>query len=309
MTRMRRNFIAMVLAGAVTWFGIEPVAYGQYSSYPSYPAAQPYPAGQQYPQGPYPQAQYPQAPQGDEGGAVPDPAADQQHAAGRLSIIQGDVNVRRGDNGELVAAVMNAPVFTQDHVQTSPGSRAEIELDYANLVRLAPNTDIGFADLAYHRYQLQLGAGTIIYRVLRNANSQAEIDTPSIAIHPLSEGEYRVSVLDDGTTMISVRSGQVEIYSPRGSQRLDAGHTFLVRGNPSDPEFQPTYEPARDQFDDWSAGRDRDLLASQSYRYVSPDIDGAEDLDHYGNWVPSQYGQVWEPQPPTQDWAPYSYGE
>jgi len=116
-------------------------------------------------------------------------------------------------------------------------------------------------------------------------------------------------VLDDGTTQIAVRSGEVEIFSPRGSQRVQPGHSILVRGNPSDPEFQNTYELARDQFDDWSATRDRELLASQSYRHVSPDIYGADDLDAYGNWVPSQYGQVWAPQPPVADWSPYSYGQ
>jgi hypothetical protein len=236
-------------------------------------------------------------------------ATDQQHGVARLSIVQGDVNVKRGDNGELVAAIANAPLMAQDHVQTAPGSRAEVQLDYANLVRLAPNTDIGFADLEYHRYQIQLGAGTIIYGVLRNQDAQAEIDTPSIAFRPNGEGEYRISVLDDGTTQITVRSGAGQIFSPRGSEQLQAGRTTLVRGNPSDPEFQTTYEIARDQFDDWSANRDHDLLASQSYRYVSPDVYGADDLDAYGKWVPSQYGQVWQPQAPTPDWAPYSYGQ
>jgi hypothetical protein len=238
-----------------------------------------------------------------------DQGTDQQHGVARLSIVQGDVNVKRGDTGQLVVAIINAPLMTQDHVQTSPGSRAEVQLDYANVVRLAPNTDIGFADLEYHRYQIQLGAGTIIYRVLRNQDAQVEVDTPSIAFRPLGEGEYRLSVFDDGTTQITVRSGAGQIFSPRGSEQLQAGRSTLVRGNPSDPEFQTTYEIARDQFDDWSGNRDRELLASQSYRYVSADIYGADDLDAYGKWVPSQYGQVWAPQPPTADWAPYSYGQ
>ncbi len=266
----------------------------------------------QYPQGPpYPQAGQPggqpgpeaQSPAGSE-----DPAADRQHGVARISIAQGDVNVKRSDSGELVAAAINAPLTSQDHLQTSPGSRAEVELDSANLIRLAPNTDLGFADLEYHRYQVQLGAGTIIYRVLRVSDAQAEVDTPSIAVHPVRQGEYRISVLDDGTTQITVRSGQAEIYGPRGSQQLDAGRTTLVRGNPSDPEFQTVDEIAPDQFDDWSANRDRELLASQSYQYVSRDIYGADDLDAYGSWVPSQYGQVWAPRPPVADWSPYSYG-
>ena len=311
-------------------FGLQPLASAQFAPAYSNPDPQSYPQGpnypSSYPQGPgayppqgsgYPPAQQYPVPGGadpnmqpgapaDQGG---EQGSDQQHGVARLSIVQGDVNVKRGDNGQLVAAIMNAPLMTQDHVQTSPGSRAEVQLDYGNLVRVAPNTDIGFADLEYHRYQLQLGAGTIIYRVLRNQDAQAEVDTPSIAFRPMSEGEYRISVLDDGTTQITVRSGSGQIFGPRGSETLQAGRSTLVRGNPADPEFQPTYEIARDQFDDWSANRDRDLLGSQSYRYVSPDVYGADDLDHYGQWVPSQYGQVWTPQQSSADWAPYTDGQ
>lgn len=311
---MWRTILACLLAVAVTALGVEPVS-AQFAQDPQYAQSAPY-AQAQYPQGPYPPPQQqpaysgnPQAPysQGEPSG--PDVTNDRQHGVARLSIAQGDVNVKLGSTGELVAAAINAPLVPQDHVQTSPGSRAEIELDAANLIRLAPNTDVGFADLEYHRYQVQLGAGAIIFRVLRDSDAQAEIDTPSIAIHPLRQGEYRIAVLDDGTTQITVRSGQCEILSPRGSQYLDAGHTTLVRGNPSDPEFQSSYEIARDQLDDWSATRDRELLASQSYNYVNRDDYGADDLDQYGNWVPSQYGQVWAPRPPTPDWAPYSYGQ
>jgi hypothetical protein len=300
-------------------------AWAQYPQQPSFPApaypAQTSPASQaQYPQGTYPQSGYPQGsqqyppyagtqnqqPQAD---AAEDQAEDMRRGVARVSIVEGDVNVKRGDaGGEIVAAVMNAPLTTQDRLQTGQGARAEVQFDYGNIVRVGPGTDLGMSDLEYHRYRLQLAAGTMIYRVLRNADAQAEIDTPSIAARPAREGEYRISVFDDGTTQITVRSGELEISGPRGSERIGAGRTVLVRGDPSDPEFQPTYELARDQLDSWSEDRDRQLLASQSYRYVSPDIEGAEDLDRYGTWVPSEYGTVWAPRTVDAGWAPYSNG-
>ena len=54
--------------------------------------------------------------------------------------------------------------------------------------------------------------------------------------------------------------------------------------------------------------RDRDLERSDSYKYVSRDIYGAEDLSGHGRWVyDSPYGWVWVP---TVDaaWAPYRVG-
>jgi hypothetical protein len=316
---MLRKFLSAMLGVVLAVAGMEPVGWAQFTQAPD-PDQQPYagqaPSAPQYPsQGQYGSSGYPQQSQGPQypqysaGSDSESDPADRQHGVARVSIVQGDVNVRRGDTGQLEAAVINAPMMASDHLQTSPGSRAEVELDSGNLVRMGPNTDIGFADLEYRRYQIQLAAGTIIYRVLRDTSSQAEVDTPNIAFRPLGVGEYRISVLENDTTEITVRSGQAEIDGPNGSQQLAAGRTTLVRGNPNEAEFQTTYEVARDQLDDWSANRDRELLPSQSYRYVSPDIYGADDLDHYGNWVPSQYGQVWEPQPPTPDWSPYTDGQ
>jgi hypothetical protein len=292
---MWRNFITVLLVASLATFG-------QYPQYPNQEQPTPQPGQgqiQEYP--PYPQGQPAPEPQ--------DVAGDQQHGAARISIVQGDVNVKRGDDGQLAAAAINVPLLARDHLETSPGSRAEIELDATTLIRLAPNTDIGFPDLGYRRYQAQIGVGTIILRILREANAQVEVDTPSVALRPLSEGEYRISVFDNGTSQVSVRSGRLEMSGPNGSQNVEAGHSLLVRGDSADPEFQNSYELARDQFDDWSATRDNELLSSQSYRYVSPDVAGAQDLDANGNWVPSQYGQVWQPQTPSADWSPYSTGQ
>ena len=262
-----------------------------------------YPPMSQSPYGQQPQQQYPAY------GEDQQQAEDQQHGVARLSIVQGDVNIKRGDNGQLSAAVVNAPVISHDHLETAPGSRAEVELDSATMLRLAPNTDIGFADLEFHRAQVQIGIGTIILRVLRDgATTQVEVDTPTVGLRPLAIGEYRISVFDNGTSQVTVRSGRLEMSGPRGSQTVEPGQSLMIRGDAADPEFQAAYEIPRDQLDEWSAARDGELLSSQSYRYVSRDVDGAEDLDRYGNWVPSQYGQVWAPQAQTPDWSPYSNG-
>lgn len=279
--------------------------HGQWSQAPGYP-----PAGGQYPQSQYPEntptGQYPPVqPQPDP---APDPA-DLQHGVARISIAQGDVNIRRGDNGQLTGAITNTPLVAHDHLQTSPGSRAEIQLDGATFIRLASDTDIGFADLQYRRAQIQLGLGTIIFRVLPNASTQVEIDTPSVGIRALSPGEFRISVFDNGTSQISVRSGQLELSGPRGTERLETGRTIMVRGDASNPEMQNIAEAPRDQFDEWSEALPSEVLPPQSNQYVNADVQGAADLDRYGSWVPSGYGEAWRPQGVAADWSPYSDGQ
>ena len=103
---------------------------------------------------------------------------DPSHSVPRISLIQGEVNVQRGDSGEVVAAALNAPLQAQDHLQTADGSRAEIQFDSSNMVRLAAGTDVGIGNMAYRQYQLQLATGTIEYRVLRESERDRRVGYP-----------------------------------------------------------------------------------------------------------------------------------
>jgi hypothetical protein len=226
----------------------------------------------------------------------------------RISVINGDVSVKRGDSGDLVAAALNAPLVVEDRVFTGSGSRAEVQFDWASMIRLSSNAEIRFAELEYRRYIIQVARGTVTFRVLRDLDADIEISTPSVAVRPVKRGVYRVSVHDDGTSEITTRSGEAEIFTTRGSERLRAGKTMLARGTTADPEFRVVAEVDRDEWDRWNELRDRDLERSRSYEYLSHDIYGAEDLDDHGRWVsvPS-YGYVWTPRVAV-GWAPYRYG-
>ena len=108
---------------------------------------------------------------------------DQEESPGRgvarISLMNGDVSVRRGDSGETVAAALNAPLVVEDQLLTGADSRAEVQFDWANMVRLAPMSEVRFAELENQRYQLQVARGMVTFRVLRDSNAQVEISTPS----------------------------------------------------------------------------------------------------------------------------------
>ncbi|MBM3811505.1 MAG: hypothetical protein FJW20_07695 [Acidimicrobiia bacterium] len=226
----------------------------------------------------------------------------------RISVINGDVSLRRGDTGDWTAAAINAPLVVQDRIFTGANSRAELQFDHANMIRMASNAELRLAELEYARYTVQLARGLVTFRVLRNQESDVEISTPSVAVRPVKKGTYRIAVREDGSTEISVRGGEAEIFTPRGVERLKSGRTMLARGTASDPEFQLVADIPDDDWDRWNERRDRDLERSGSYRYVSRDIYGAEDLDGHGRWVyVAPYGYVWSPFV-TAGWAPYRLG-
>lgn len=250
-------------------------------------------------------------------GQAPAPAPDTPNendadtpnrAVARISVMNGVVSVRRGDSGEAVAGAQDAPLTATDRLLTGEGSRAEIQFDGVNMIRLAPQTEVRLGDLAYHRYQVQIAIGTTVFRVLRDNDAEIEISTPSVAVRPLKRGVYRMTVKADGTSEITVRSGEAEIASPRGTEKLGAGKTMEARGSADNPEFQTLPAIAQDQFDKWNLDRDHDLEKSVSGRYVNPDIDGTEELDNNGRWVDDPaYGQVWVPNV-DPGWAPYRVG-
>jgi len=232
----------------------------------------------------------------------------QGRGVARISVIDGDVSVRRGDTGDWVAAALNAPLVAEDRLGTGTASRAEVQLDWSNMIRVASSSEIRLSELEYHRYQVQVARGLVTFRVLRDIEAQVEICTPSISMRPLKKGVYRIEVREDGTSEIIVRSGEAEIFTPRGSEKLSEGHSMLVRGSASDPEFQTASAPQRDDWDGWNVQRDQDLERSESYKYVSSDINGAEDLDNHGSWInDDSYGHVWSPRVDV-DWAPYRNG-
>src|SRR6202171_2508468 len=65
----------------------------------------------------------------------------------RISLIQGDVSVQRGDTGDWSAAALNQPLVGGDRISTGDGSQAELQLDHSNILRLGHNAHAKIATL------------------------------------------------------------------------------------------------------------------------------------------------------------------
>jgi len=231
------------------------------------------------------------------------------HGVARISLMKGDVAVRRGDSASSVAAAVNGPLVAGDQLLTGPAARAEIQFDWATFVRLGTDTQVRLAALENNHYQVQLARGTVTLAVIRDSNAQVEVDTPNMAFQPHERGSYRISVTDDGQSQVTVRAGAGDTYTPNGTEPVPAGQTMMVRGPVSDPEFQTVQAIPVDEWDRWNEQRDQQLLKTRSYQYVSPDMAGAGELDSYGHWVyVPPYGWVWSPNGVGPDWAPYRDG-
>jgi len=245
-----------------------------------------------------------------EQGPPPGAAAQEQGptpGAARISMINGEVSSMRGDSGEWVAAVVNAPVVGGDTVATAARARAEVQLDFANVLRMDQNADVKIADLTQKHIQLQVASGIIDYTVFKGTEADAEIDAPNMAVIPLGEGVYRIQIDADSQTELTVLKGRAQVSTPQGSMTVEKGQVIYVRGT-DNPEYQIADAAANDEWDRWNNDRDRAIEKAQSWQYANRYYTGAQDLDAYGQWENTpDYGYVWAPNV-GPDWVPYYDG-
>jgi hypothetical protein len=95
-----------------------------------------------------------------------------------------------------------------------------------------------------------------------------------------------------------------------GGETVAVGSQQLVTFTGADvPAWQTTTLGAPDEFDDWSALRERQAAESASSGYVASDVPGTQDLDNNGEWHQTpEYGYVWAPAVAV-GWVPYRYGQ
>ncbi|TAM83666.1 MAG: hypothetical protein EPN47_06030 [Acidobacteria bacterium] len=233
--------------------------------------------------------------------------AETSTGVARVSLIKGDVSMERGDSSEWVAVTVNTPLVPGDTIATGPGSHAEAQLDYSNVLRLADNAEVKIADLNNSRIQLQVARGTVDLAVFGNNQANSEVDTPNVAVQPLQQGTYRIDVNSDELSLVTVRDGQAQVSTPQGSTNVSAGQQITVEGT-QNPQYQIADARQLDSWDNWNRERNGVINRAQSYGHVNQYYTGAQDLDTYGRWtyVPG-YDWCWTPYV-NAGWVPYNYG-
>ncbi|HXW17502.1 MAG TPA: DUF6600 domain-containing protein, partial [Candidatus Acidoferrales bacterium] len=246
----------------------------------------------------------------NQGGDDQGSAQDQNPPGmGRVSMIRGNVSTQRGDSGDVVTATLNTPVAPRDKVATGADSRAEVQLDYANTLRLADNSSATVVALDAHQIQIQFADGLGYYSQFKGGEANVEIDTPNVAIHPAGdENGFSIFVNSAGQTEVTVRKGELEMTTPQGSTRVRNGQMITVQGTGDQVQYKITDAGPKTDWDAFNQDRDRLIQHADSWKHTNHYYTGSQDLDPYGKWteVPD-YGQVWVPNQ-GPGWAPYSEG-
>ena len=239
--------------------------------------------------------------------------ADISPGVARISLIQGDVATQRGDTRDWAAAALNQPLVGGDRISTGDNSKAELQLEHANILRLGNNSLAKIATVERvqnqrAQIQVQIWKGLAYYTVFKDSEAEVEIDTPNAAIRPTSkDGVYRIEVTGFETQVI-VRAGAVDMATPQVSARVEMGQAATVRGTADEAGCVLGGAPTMDGWDSWNIDRDGVIRNAQSWNYTNRYYVGSEDLDVYGHWVNvPDYGRVWSPTV-AGGWSPYRAG-
>ena len=238
----------------------------------------------------------------------------------RVSLLGGEVNLKRNGNKDWEPARLNYPLVEGDTIATSKDSNLEIQIDARNFVRLAANSVLRIITLRDEGIAISVVEGTAMVRLAkfdRSKNGYFEVDAPKTTMAAEKDGLYRIDVPRDGRVRLTVRDGgAARIYSDTSGFTLRDGRSaeLVVTGeNAGDWEF--VVAAPSDAIDAWVSDRERELAQRLKYdvKYFDESVWGGEDLEAYGDWTQTdEFGWIWRPHASVissyGDWAPYRYG-
>jgi hypothetical protein len=249
-----------------------------------------------------------------------DDGAGQAARAVRLSSVDGQVQLSKGNQIVADGAVANTPLFEGTRVTTGDDGRAEIQFEDGSVVRLSPNSSLTLAVLrgasANADAEITLDSGLGYFELQNSAQS----------------GTMSVKFGDSVATASGFTVLRIDMDNPPGALAVFSGNAHLERGSAISVDMHggesvalsanddsrytlnETIEP--DSWDSWNSDRDQAMTTESAARtgatqnYAQGSNPAWNDLDANGNWydVPGQ-GQIWSPYDASNPgWDPYGNG-
>jgi hypothetical protein len=227
----------------------------------------------------------------------------------RISLIDGDVQIKTEDTEEWVPASINMPLKDGDQIWVPEGSRTELQLRDGTSLRLDQNSALDILTLEKDSFQFYLTEGHVYVNFRGLKGSLLQIDTSASSIRAYDRSIFRMDVSGDGNTDISVYRGSLYAENRDGRTKVEEGNTLSLREG-TYAELAPL--GPSDEWEKWNRERDRKFAERRtSYRYLPDELQAySTDFEENGKWVfVREYGYVWTPRVViSAEWAPYRIG-
>ena len=227
---------------------------------------------------------------------------------GRITLVQGDVQMRMSGTEDWVPAAENTPLEEGDSLWTPTGARIEIQLQDGTYIRLDSRSSLDVLALNDQILQFHLGMGHAYIRTGAIQKWPCQFDLTESTVSITSKARLRLDIAAEGDEDISVLKGAAYVEGYGTRTRVHRGEMMSVEGSRS--EILPLNPP--DAWEQWNLQRD-ELLGGQSNTtgYLPDELSVYDDeLARSGEWFEdAEYGFVWQPTLIIGTaWSPYRMG-
>ncbi len=238
-------------------------------------------------------------------------AGDPHLRFARVTLAEGRVEIDQAGTGEKIPAVRNLPVGQGFWVEAFTGAQAELEMDDGSYLRLGPDSEAQFSDLAglstgqrISRISLERG---VLYATAEPIRPNVfALAAPGVEIAFLAGSRVRVEAGEKGSTVV-ILEGRVRFRTRAAELDLHEGETAHVDPQVGD-RFQLLREAQAGVLDAWNEQRDREAAQRAAGTKIRLFPAGLGELDAAGKWIDAgSLGKVWQPDV-TEGWKPFSLG-
>jgi len=224
----------------------------------------------------------------------------------RISLIEGDVQIKTPDAGDWGYASINTPLAEGDQVWAPPGGRVELQLNSGTYIRLDQDSALQILSMDKDSSQFYLSQGYAYIYNNAPRGSVIQVDTPDASTRAFNKAIFRIDMSEQYTD-VSVYKGYVETENNVGRTRINAGQMVSL-GQNTNGELAPMGPP--DDWETWNKMRNDRVYAQSDAgsRYLPSELRSySSDFDSYGRWVNvPEYGNVWTPTVTVgASWSPY----
>ena len=242
--------------------------------------------------------------------------ADSHARIVRLSFVDGDVQLDKGDGRGFNGAYMNMPVSHGWKLWARDG-QAEAEFEDGSSIRLTPDTLVVFSDLSLdsnggRNTSVELQHGTAYFDIRHRDQDRFQLTAGRDRIDLSKAAHFRISA-DQHHVELAVLGGEVQVSNGSAAEvAVRKGET--IRLDDDDPSrYYLTKNVDAENYDNWDSERVKnhdEVVSSTALTGTNNSlVYGFSDLSSYGDYfyVPG-YGYMWRPASVPLGWDPFADG-
>jgi hypothetical protein len=241
--------------------------------------------------------------------AAPAPPPPSPLGALRISLLDGDVQIKTEETGDWVPASINMPLRDGDQLWVPEGGRSELQSRDGSFLRLDEKTALDILRVDQEGFQFYLAEGRAFANFGGLKGSLLQVDTSASSVRAYDAVVFRIDVPGEGSADISVYRGSVYAESQDGKTTVAEGNVLSLQGD-AHAEISALGPP--DDWENWNRERDQKFAQRRpSSPYLPDELQAySPDFDQNGKWVRvPEYGYVWTPTVVVSaEWAPYRAG-